>query len=224
MKNMKRLVLVLVMVSAVLASGAVAARDGRRRGRQPEESFIGALVRECKLTAKQQTAVKDKIKARDVVLAKWDKANAEKVTAAEAASKEARSGGDAEKKKQAFAAVRALKTARQEAGAETTAAVLTVLTPEQKIAWGGYELYKSLAGRYRRAELTEAQQAQVRTACGFAAKDIAAIDPDDSKAKKTKNAVTQKLQWAINALVLNDEQRKAMASQPNRGGRKKKDQ
>jgi hypothetical protein len=64
----------------------------------------------------------------------------------------------------------------------------------------------------------------VKTACGFAAKDIAAIDPDDSKAKKTKSAVTQKLQWAINALVLNDDQRKAMASQPNRGGRKKKDQ
>ena len=213
------------MVAGALASGAIAAREGRQRGKQPEENLLDALVRECKLTDQQQGPVKAKIAARDAALAAWDKANAEKVTAAAAAAKEARSGGDADKKKQASAAVRALKTAREEAGAETTAAVLAVLTDEQKTAWGGYQLYKSLAGRYRRAELTEAQQAQVKTACALAAQDLAAIDPNDSKARKAKGEITKKLQWAINALVLTPEQRKTLASQPQRGGgKKKKDQ
>ena len=220
MTNVKQIV--MVMIIAALTCGAIAARDGqRRRGKQPQESLQDALIRECKLTDKQFTAVKAKIKALDAALAAWDKANAEKVQAAAAASKEARSGADADKKKQAMGATRALKTARQEAGAEATAAVLDALTPDQKTAWGGYQLYKSLAGRYRRAELTEDQQAKVKIACRFAAKDIAAIDPDDSKAKKAKGEVTKKLQWAINALVLTPEQRKTLASQPQRGGKKK---
>ena len=225
MTNMKRIV--LVMVVAALAAGAMAAREGRGRRKQPEENLLDALVRECKLTDKQLPAVKAKIEALDAALAAWDKANAEKVEAAEAAAKEARSGDDADKKKQTSAAVRTLKTARQEAGAETTAAILAELTPEQKIAWGGYQLYTSLAGRYRRAELSEEQQAKVKTACAFAAKDIAAIDPNESKAKKIEREVTKKLQWAINALVLTPEQRKILAGGPQRGGKggkKKKDQ
>ena len=224
MTSMKRIA--VVMVVAALAGGTIAAREGRRRGRgrQPEENLLDALVRECKLTDSQHAAVKGEIEACDAALAAWDKANADKVEAAAAAAREARSGGDADKRKQTSAAVRALKTAREEAGAETTAAVLAALTDEQKIAWGGYQLFKSLAGRYRRAELTEDQQAKVKIACAFAAKDIAAIDPNESKAQKIKGEVTKKLQWAINALVLTPEQRKTLASQPQRGGRKKKDQ
>lgn len=227
MTSMKRIV--MVMVVAALAGGAIAAREGRRRGRgrQPEENLLEALTRECKLTDKQEAGIKAKIKARDDALAAWDKANGDKVEAASAAAKEARSGGDADKRKQTSAAVRALKTAREESAAEATAAVLTVLTDEQKLAWSGYQIYKSLAGRYRRAELTEQQQAKVKIACAFAARDIAAIDPNESKAKRMKTEVTKKLQWAINVLVLTAEQRKTLASQPRRGGRggrKSKDQ
>jgi len=219
MTNIKRFVMVLVVVG--IAGGALAARERRGRGKPAQESLLEALVRECKLTDKQLTAVKAKIKAHDDALAAWDKANAKKVEEAAAASKEARTSGDADKKKQASAANRALKTARTEAGAETADAVLTALTKEQKLAWDGYQLFKSLAGRYRRVELTEEQQAKVKIACGFAAKDIAEIDPNDSKAKKAKGEVTKKLQWAINALVLTGEQRKTLESPPQ--GRSKKD-
>jgi len=223
MTNVKQFVMVLVLVG--LAGGVMAAKEKRRRRGPVKENFLEALTRECKLTAKQQTTIKAKITARDEVLAKWDKANAEKVAAAAAAAKEARSGGDADKKKQTGAATRELRNARTEAGAETTAAVLKDLTPEQKTAWGGYQLFKSISGRYRRAELNEEQLAKVKAACAFAAKDIAAIDPDDNKAKKIKGEVGKKLQWAINALVLTEEQRKILASSaPKRGGKKKDQQ
>jgi len=209
-----------VMTVTVLAGAAVEARErGRRRTREPEESLYDQLVRECKLTAEQQAKAKAKIKAHDDALAAWDKANAEKMTAAEAAGKEARSGQDADAKKKATTELRTLRKAREEAGAEAAAAVLTVLTPEQKTAWGAYQLYRSIAGRYRRAELTEEQLAKVKAACAFAAKDLAEIDDSDSKAKKARGAVSQKLQWAINALVLTPEQRKTLAA--GRGGRGK---
>jgi hypothetical protein len=223
MTNLKRFVMVLVLVG--LAGGVMAAKEKRRRRGPVKENFLEALTRECKLTDKQHAAIKAKITARDEAMAKWDKANAKKIEASAAASKEARTSGDADKKKQAGAAARELRNARTEAGAETTAAVLKELTPAQKTAWGGYQLFKSLSGRYRRAELNEAQLAKVKAACAFAAKDIAAIDPDDNKAKKIKGEVTKKLQWAINVLVLTEDQRKILASSaPKRGGKKKDQQ
>jgi len=222
MTNMKRLVLVVVL--AGLAGGSWAAREKRGRRRPAQEDLLEALVRECKLTDKQRAAVKDKIKARHEALAAWDKANAEKVTAAAAASKEARTSGDDDKKKQAATASRELRNARKEAGAEATEAVLKTLTKEQQAAWAGYQLFKTTSGRYRRAELTPEQLARVKIACSFAARDIAAIDPNENKARKLKGEVTRKLQWAINVLVLTDEQRKIMAGGPKRGGKAKERQ
>ena len=219
MTGMRRLAF-LVVVTAV-AAGTMAAREGkRRRGKQPQESLLDQLVRECKLTDKQQADVKAKAKTRDEALAKWDKANAEKVEAAEAAAKEARSKDDANAKKTASAALRELRTAREESGAEATAAVMKVLTPKQKSAWDAYLLYKTISGRYRRAQLTEEQLAKVKAACAFAAKQIAEIGDDSSKPEKAKRDITNKLRWAIDALILTPEQRETTARKPAGKGKK----
>jgi len=215
MKTMKMLVFAAVLTG--LVGGALAAKDtnrGRRRGRKPQESLLDQLVGECKLTDKQQTAVKEKIKARDAVVAAWDKANAEKVQLAEAAAKDARGKQDAEAKKTTGAKLRELKTARREAGAQTTAAVMALLTPKQKSAWDTYQLYKSTIARYRKAELTEEQLAKVRIACAAAAKEIGEIDENQSKPKRISNAVNKKLRWAIDVLVLTPLQREALARKP----------
>lgn len=220
MRNIKWLA---VAMAAVLAGGVVTARErgGRRgRGSQPEEALLDQLVRECKLTAKQQADAKTKIAARDAALAAWDKANAEKLQAAEAAAKEARSGGDADARKKASAELRALKTAREESAAEAGAAVLAVLTAEQKAAWNAYQLFKTTVARYRRAELTEEQLAKVKAGCAAAAKELGEIEQGDSKAKRAQRAVTTKLRWAIDIFVLTAEQREAIGKRPARGGRK----
>jgi hypothetical protein len=216
MRSMRWLALVMV---TVLAGEALTARErGRRRGREPEESLLDQLVRECKLTAKQQADAKAKIKARDAALAAWDKANAQKMEAAEAAAKDARAGGDADARKKASAELRALRTAREESAAQASAAVLAVLTPEQKAAWDGYQLYKSIAARYRKAELTEEQLAKVKAGCAVAAKELAEAG-DDPKAKKAERAITTKLRWAIDVFVLTPEQREAVGRKPARKGR-----
>jgi len=216
MKNMRWFALLLVVT--VPAAGAFGAREGRRRrGRQPEESLFDQLVRECKLTEKQQAGVKAKIKARDDALAAWDKANAEKVQAAEAAGKDARAKDDADAKKEASGALRALRTARAESAAEATAAVMNALTDEQKAAWGAYQLYKTTAGRYRRAELTEEQLAKIKAACAYASKELAESGDDNKKATR---AITAKLRWAIDVLVLTPEQRETLGKKPGPKGKK----
>lgn len=218
MKTMKMFVFAAVLTG--LAGGALAAKDGsrgRRRGRKPEENLLDQLVRECKLTDKQQADVKEKIEARDAALAAWDKANAEKVQTAETAAKDARGKQDAEARKTTGAQLRELRTARQESGAQATAAVMTVLTPKQKTAWDTYQLYKSTIARYRKAELTEEQLAKVKIACAAAAKEIGEIDENESKPKKIVGEVNKKLRWAIDVLVLTPMQREGLAKKPEPG-------
>ena len=221
MTGMRRLALVVAVT--VLAGSAPAAREGgRRRGREPQMSLFDRLVRECKLTEKQQADVKAKIKVRDDALAAWDKANAEKVEAAEAAVKDARDKQDDDARKKASGELRALRTAREESGAEAAAAVLAVLTPDQKAAWAAHQLYQSIAARYRRAQLTQEQLAKVKSACAFAAREIGEIGDDVSRPERARREITNKLRWAINVLVLTPEQRETLARKPGRRGRKPK--
>jgi hypothetical protein len=228
MRGIRWFVLAVVVAGSLGSAQAGRAKGGRGRGgNQPTEGFLEQLVRECKLTSAQQADLKAKVKARDEALAAWDTANAEKVQAAEAAAKQARTDKDADARKKAAGETKALKTAREAAGAEATAAILSALTDEQKAAWAGWQLYQSIAGRYRRAELTEEQLAKVKFACAFAAKEAGETDADadDKKAKRAKGAITAKLRWAIDVLVLTEEQRKTVSQASGRGrGKKGKDQ
>ncbi len=218
MRTMRWLAIVMV---TVLAGEALTARErGRRRGREPEESLFDQLVRECKLTANQQADAKEKLKAHEAALAAWDKANAQKVEAAETAAKDARAGGDADARKKTSGELRALRTAREESGAAAGAAVFAVLTPEQKATWNAYQLYKSIAARYRKAELTEEQLAKIKAGCAAASKELAEAEDDDRKAKKANREITNRLRWAIDVFVLTPEQREALGRKPTRKGRK----
>ena len=214
-----------LLAVAVLAGGAAEARERRgRRGKEPEESILDQLVRECRLGEDQQAEVRTKIKARDEILAKWDNENAERMQAAETAAKDARAANDADKKKEASRTLRELRTEREESAGDAGAAVLKVLTPEQKAAWQGYLLYQSTAKRYRRAELNEEQSKKIRAACEVAAKELGEVD-QDSKPGKAQRAINEKLRWAIDIFVLTGEQREALGRKPSRKGRKgKRDQ
>ena len=195
--------LVLLGMAVVLSGGVSAAREREGRG---EEPLYDQLLRECKLTDAQQADVKEKIKALDEALAAWDKDNAAKMEAAQAAAKEARSKADDEAKKKAGADLKALATAREEAGAGALKAVMALLTDEQKAAWGVYELYQSTIPRYRKAALTEDQLAKIRAACAVARKELAEAG-EDSKAGRE---ILNRLRWGIDVFVLTPEQREIM--------------
>jgi hypothetical protein len=210
---------------AVVAGGAAEGREKRgRRGKQPEESILDQLVRECTLSEDQQADVRAKIKARDDILAKWDTENAEKMQAAETAAQDAKNAGDADKRKEASRTLKELRTEREESAGDAGAEILKVLTPEQKAAWQGYLLYQSTVKRYRRAELDEEQQKKIRDACDVAAKELGEVD-QDAKPGKAQKAISEKLRWAIDVFVLTGDQREALTRKPARKGKKgKRDQ
>jgi len=221
MRNIKCMAVVAMCVAMVLAGTLTAAarKGGRRGNRAPQEDLFDTLVRECKIPEARQAAVKAKVKAYDAALAAWDKTNAAKVQAANDAAKEARQGTDADAKKKTLAATRELKNARAESASAARAAVIAALNDDQKAAWAAYDLFKSTTGRYRRAELTEAQLAKIKAACAIAAKEIGALDPN-AKPDKAARAVAAKLRWAIDVMVLTPRQREAMSKPAaGRGGR-----
>lgn len=221
MRSLKWFALGVGLAVLVAASVEAAERGGRRgRGREPEQSQFDLIVGECKLTDDQQTALKAKVKAKDDALAAWNTANAEKIKAAEDAVQAARSGTDADAKKQAGAATRALNTERAAATADADAAILTVLTAEQKAKWQAFQLYQNVMRRFRKVELTAEQTAKVKAICAVAWKELSALegDADDKTARKERSAIDGKLRWAIENVILTAEQRASVATPPR--GRK----
>ncbi|MHC4251687.1 MAG: hypothetical protein ACYS9X_21410 [Planctomycetota bacterium] len=205
MKGMRWFALAAV---AVLAGGVAGAREKRERKAKPkEEGLFDQVVRECELGEADQARVKEKVEAYEEAVAAWDRDNAEKVEAAEAAAKEAKAKKDADLRKEAGRKLKEVRTEREDAVADARDAIVEALSPEQKATWEGYLLFKSVAGRYRRAELSEEQLARVKAACVVAAKDLAEAGDD----RKAERAVTDRLRWGIDVFVLTPEQREAAA-------------
>lgn len=212
MKRVAWLVLVAGLTAVLAAPSWAAAREGGRKGERGGEtqSELDLLVSECKLTQEQQTALAEKVKAKEAAVAAWNEANADKIKAAEDAASEARTSGDAEARKKAGAATRAIQTERAAAAAQADADILTVLTDDQKNVWAGYQLCQATLRRYQRLGLEEEQVAKVKAACAVAAKELTAVEGDDKDAKKERSAVDGKLRWAIEAIILTPDQRQAM--------------
>ena len=212
---------VAVTLVAGLTAGTLSARErgGKKKSAQePEVSQFDTMVKELKLSDPQQAQLKEKMKACEDALAAWNQANADKVKAAEEAGKKAKESKDAADRKQAGAMNKELQAARAAATADAAAAVMAILTPEQKAAWEGLQLYKTVITRYRAVDLTEDQQAKIKAACIAAAAELAASEGDEKAAKKAKGSVNDKLKWAIEVVILTPEQRQAL---PQRGARKK---
>ena len=214
MKPLARLAVLLVLVAAV-ASPLAAAQKGRgKAAAEPEKPLLEQMAAELKLTDAQQADLKEKIKARDDALAAWTTANADKLKAAEDAAKTARAGTDVAAKKKAGADLKVLTDARKEAAAKAEEAILAVLTPEQKNQWQGLVLFQTTLGRLKKCSPTEEQQAKIRQACAATARDLAAVEGDDRKAKQAKAEIPKRLQWAIEEVILTPEQKAMVARKP----------
>lgn len=193
-------------------------KGGRGRKAQTAEETVQAemdlLFAECKLTDEQKTTLKEKFKARQDALEAWDKANAEKMTAAQTAVADTRKGTDAEAKKKANSDLKALQEEREQAGEETEKAILAVLTDEQKSQWAGARLAQTTLARHKKDNLTEEQVAKIKSACVIAARDLSGAEGDGKKEKQERSTVEKCLKWAIENVILTPEQR-GEASKPS---------
>jgi len=188
--------LVYVFVPEVLAG---------QRGMSAEDTVkaqMDLLFAECKLTDDQQKTLKEKFKAKQDAFEAWDKTNAEKMTAAQAAAAAARKGADADAKKKANEELKTLQTEREQAAAEADKAILAVLTDDQKNQWAGVQLAQATLAKYKKNNLTDEQTARIKSACMIAAKDLNTFTGDDRKDKQGRATVEKCLKWAIDNVIL----------------------
>jgi hypothetical protein len=165
------------------------------------------LFTECKPTDEQQKTLKEKLKAKQDAWEAWDKANAEKMTAAQTAAAAARKGADTDAKKKTNEDLKALQAEREQAAAEADKAILAVLTDDQKRRWAGAQLAQTTLAKYKKSNLTDDQIAKIKSACVIAANDLSAFTGDDKKDKQGRTTVEKSLKWAIDNVILTPDQR-----------------
>mgnify|MGYP000070728799 CR=1 FL=1 len=201
-------------LAVALVPDLYAATRGKAAAKTTAEILLETqelMIRECKLDEEQQKNLKEKFKVKQEALAAWEKENGEKFKAAEEAAAAARKGADDAAKKKAAADLKEWQSKRAQATAAADKAIQEVLSEEQRIAWAGFELGQTTLARYKRANLTEEQTAKIKAACQSAARDLAAVQGDDKKAKQAQSTLQKGLKWAIDNVILTPDQRKTTA-------------
>ncbi len=219
MKRSVRLVIALMAVLFCLSAALDAAEEGKRRQKQRQKKpqrmlrgSYGAIAKEVKLDESQMKRMAKALKAKSEAVRAWQKDPA-KGGALAALAKELKSPdvkGNRAKVKEIRAKMKPLQAERRALEAKLEAAVMAVLTPQQKEAWAVAVLYRQMTGRLRRAKLTAEQQAKIRQLCSAANKKMATLAPTDRKAKA---AAARELEKSIRAL-LTPEQQKLLKARP----------
>ncbi|MDP6546695.1 MAG: hypothetical protein QGH60_22195 [Phycisphaerae bacterium] len=178
------------------------ARARKARPKKPRNLLrgeYGIMASEVKLTAEQKAKFVELIKTQNEA----KKALAEKAAPIKKELAEARKAKDKEKCKELGAKLKALKPDSK----ANKAALMALLTDEQKTAWASFSLYRNACRRFGRAKLTDDQKQAIRDIC---AKSDVKVTGD----KKADAAALKALTANISAGVLTDEQRKAMVPKP----------
>ena len=207
--------LLCVLMALTLAAGSALAVDGDKpnkkkkparerkvRVKKPKSALHGEyaiMASELKLTDEQKTKFIETVKAQSEAR----KALAEKAAPIKKEMAEARKAKDKEKCKELAAK---LKELHGDSKADK-AAIMAILSDEQKAAWAGFEVYRNALRKFGRAKLTDDQKKAIRDIC---TKGDVKLTGD----KKADSAALKGLIEKISADVLTDEQRKAMAPKP----------
>lgn len=180
---------------------------------KPEKSVITGENKEmcdwCSLTAEQQTQLEAAIKARNEKVKAWEETNAQALKDIQAKIAEAKTANNKDAMKAAQDQMKPLSEARKKVEDEGEAAILAVLTADQKDQWAGYPLYKSTTGRLKKANLTEDQTKRIRDMAIASGKQIAAAADN-----KAKGQVQKKFTEDVEQTVLTAEQREALKAPP----------
>ncbi len=208
-------------VVLLVASPLLAAEDEdqpakkARKAKAPKEpkapkSLIrgqhAAMCEWCGCTDAQKADLEQVIRTNQEKMKAWSQANADPLKAANDKMAEARKVEDKEARSQAMKAAkeaaRPLMEARSALQKEGEEAVLAVLTPQQRQAWAGYDLYRRVEGRLRKVELSDRQKDQVRDLAIAAAKDMGAAED-----RKAQAACQKKFETEVMDSVLTAEQK-----------------
>lgn len=220
---MKRLLLSLLVTAGLMASaagqdaqtkpaGGKSAGSGPAANRPAAASKPKALLagmhaemaRVVGLDEAKQKQIAQLNEQRAAALQEYDKANAEKLKAAQADLAKAREAKDKDAIKKAQEAVSAIQQPRAEIAAKSWKEMLAVLTPDQRDKWHQHLVMRTVKERYAKAQLTDEQ---LNAASAALAKLAAGLDLSDNK---LRSDVTKKLSEQVQSTILTEPQKQAM--------------
>lgn len=187
---------------------AEAKKEGKAPSAKADNAGLTGMHRimadTCNLSEAQRTTLAAKVADKQKAVKDWNTANGEALKAAEAAATEARKGGEKEKIAAASAKVKALEEDRDKVESKHDAEIEAVLTPEQRSTWEGQKAYNALMVHYAKANLTDAQKADIKSRALAAGPALLKADKKaDADIKKTLSA-------SIDKEVLTEDQRKLL--------------
>jgi len=184
-----------------------AAKEGGKKGEKPKSGLPGDLaimVKELNLTADQKAKLQEIAASYAAKL----KENSDKRKPLLDAQKEARKAEDKEKLTSLGKELKELNTDRRKIEAERTAAVMGVLTPEQKGQWQLFQLCREVMGRYKAAELTEEQKTKIKELCKPAANELSGLGRKDPK----RRSILEDLHKKIASEILTEQQKQTLTA------------
>ena len=216
---MKRSVWLLILAVALGTLNAPvqakSRREKERRGDRgaesgsPDEYAIMAKV--LNLTDSEKADLAEVIKACAADATRQQKVRAYKLAELQKQLAEARKNKDKDAYGRIVEQFKALRTEEVEDRDDTMAAVTRLLTPEQKQRWAGFNVYRQIMPRFKRAQLTDEQDKKVRDMCNAKGTDILAKDA------KARAEAYEALAAAITESVLTAEQKALMAGTADTG-------
>lgn len=240
---MKRLGWALCVLAALmLTAGPVAAKEEaaekpkkergdkkRARGKKARSLLRGEyamLVNEAGFTDEQKAQLETLVKEMKAAETQSREANKEKIAELKKKMADAREAKNKEAMQAARKQMKELKAAATKPRKEFWDKAMTLLTPEQKIKWAAFKLYRSACGRLGKAKMTDEQKAAARKFCEATAKEFGDIVLAEKRTKEDARTIGQaikNLQQKITEEILTAEQREAIKRKPKREKGEKKD-
>ncbi len=171
--------LVCLLTGAMLLCAPAVARQKSENGEtekharhKKHKSQKGALLGEYAIMAnvvdmseQQKAKFKKNLAARKEALDEFNEQNAEKIKELRQAMKQAKSDEDKDKINELKAQMKELTAAWKQIHDKHDAEIMSLLTPAQRNRWEGFKVYRRLMRKYRKLDLSDDQQQQIRTIC-----------------------------------------------------------
>ncbi len=217
---MKRLTWILAAVfalgtaaSSLLAQEGQAAQEKPRKTRKKRAARKRPLLRGmhaqmakvCGLSEDQQKQIAELNAQRAKELAAFREENKAKFEALREAIKKAREAKDKEAAKKARAEYSALRAKEHEIIKKSRAAIMEVLTPEQKAKWDQYQAVLTIKRRISPVKLTAEQEEQVKAAY------VKLAAGAEAATRKGRSTLLAKLYAQVEKEILTPQQRTDVA-------------
>jgi Spy/CpxP family protein refolding chaperone len=171
------------------------------------------MAEACGLLPEQRAKISLKLRTREQILADWNRTKGDKLAAARRALAGAVSSKNAVAEAKAREELEALEKDKAENAAKADAAILGVLTTQQKVTWESYKLFKDLTALFRNARLTEEQLPKIRRICGDASGQPQKFKVDAQTLEQARKDRLERCFNRVMETVLTPEQRQAMGSE-----------